>query len=265
MRLKKIQTGNIRTWKKTKNVFDEIFMDTKYTIEEEESQQYITMNQNCQITVLETRQQIQTAIENLQMVQKSNYQTLNMEIESDKIPLQWKRRVRKGEKVNVSPLTSKRNNSNSPENGVGIQGGPIDSNPRLDTITSHNKQRSKNKLNNEITLAQWNIRGLGTMKKTDIINSINCDILALQETGHPSSNILQDIHMALITAKQRKDDTKGGGTITLSDLHITSKSEFHINRDSTLTRLVLDGVFILWFGNIQVSSKVFEQKIFPAV
>ena len=60
---------------------------------------------------------------------------------------------------------------------------------------------------------------------------------------------------------------KGGGTITLSDLKITHKQEVDINKDCNLTRIVIDGVFVLWIGNIYLNRGLPKQinKLFSVI
>ncbi len=67
--------------------------------------------------------------------------------------------------------------------------------------------------------------------------------------------------------KERTQQEKGGGTLTLSELRITSSKEFHVNKDSSLYRFILDGVFILWLGNIYLNRGMPKQvqKLFSVI
>jgi len=60
---------------------------------------------------------------------------------------------------------------------------------------------------------------------------------------------------------------KGEGTMTLSELNITHWDERNINKDCSLVRLVIDGVFVIWFGNIYLNRGLPKQinKLFSAI
>ena len=121
--------------------------------------------------------------------------------------------------------------------------------PRVET-----PKMERSRINNSLRLIHWNARGINQREKVNIINSINCDLFALQETGHPRSEFLDLIHRTRIGLKEREPSMNGGGTLTLSDLNITSKTEFEVNKDTVLQRIVIDGVFVLWLGNIYLNK-----------
>ena len=206
----------------------------------------------------ETCKRLQSTLKNLRPLQHTTKYRLNVTALTPLIEQAWRRR-----EISFHPLIK----PNTLSNEVRIAIGPADSDPKSALADHYAKQGSKSKLNNEITLVQWNIRGLSTKEKADIINSFNSDIVALQETGHPDKKLLEYIHKTSIVLKQRDKDVKGGGSITLSDLNTSSKSEFHINKDSSLTRLVLDGVFVIWFGNIYLNRGLSRriQKLFSVI
>lgn len=108
-------------------------------------------------------------------------------------------------------------------------------------------------INNLLTLAQWNIRGINDNKRINLINSINCDLFALQEIGHPQRSFIELIHKDTLQRKERDPLEKGGGTLTLTNLRITHKEEFLVNVDTSLQRIILDGVFVIWFGNVYLN------------
>jgi len=106
-----------------------------------------------------------------------------------------------------------------------------------------------------------------------VLNSISHNLFALQESGHPHSDSLDMLHKSPINLRERNGDIRGGGTLTLSDLRITNKQVHFINKDSSILRIVLDGVFVIWFGNIYLNrgttkqiQKMFSviQKVIPA-
>jgi len=124
------------------------------------------------------------------------------------------------------------------------------------------------KINNSLRIAQWNIRGLNNQSKLHTINAIDCQIFALQEVDHPKNLILDQIHnLTPITKKERETDKRGGGTMTLSNLNITHKIEENINKDCNLTRIVIDGVFVIWIGNIYLNRGLPKQinKLFSII
>ena len=137
--------------------------------------------------------------------------------------------------------------------------------------TSKKALQKKNKINNSLRIAQWNLRGSKHPSKIQTINTIDFDIFALQEINHIDEHTIDKINTkTIITKKERERNSKGGrggGTLTLSNLDITHKEEITINKDSTLTRLVLDGVFVLWFGNIYLNKGLPKQmrKLFNSI
>lgn len=116
------------------------------------------------------------------------------------------------------------------------------------------QKKHRNKINNLIRIAQWNLRGSKHPSKIQTINIIDFDIFTLQEINHIDEQTVNKINtQTIISRKEREKNSKGGGTMTLSNLNITKKEEITINKDSTLTRLVIDGVFVLWLGNIYLN------------
>ena len=109
------------------------------------------------------------------------------------------------------------------------------------------------KLDNSITISQWNLWGLSLLGKVNILNSLECDIITFQEINHPSNDLINHIHKPILDQKERVE-RKGGGTITLASLPITSNQVISVNKDSNLQRLVIDGVFVLWLGNIYLNK-----------
>ena len=126
---------------------------------------------------------------------------------------------------------------------------------------------SPGKINFSLKLAQWNSRGLCHISKLNIINSVACDIFAVQEAGHPFTNGSGLLYKKTIDQKERKGTERGGGTLTLSDLKISSKNEYSLNKDSNLLRLVLDGVFVIWLGNVYLNKGLSKQvqKLFSQI
>jgi len=61
------------------------------------------------------------------------------------------------------------------------------------------------------------------------------------------------LHKDIISLKERNQTNHLGGTLTIGNLLITSKKEYEINKDCTLIRLIIDNVFVLWFGNIYMN------------
>ena len=53
------------------------------------------------------------------------------------------------------------------------------------------------------------------------INSIDCDILALQEINHLNEGAIEKIHTKSVMMKKERNHERGGGTMTLSELNIT--------------------------------------------
>ena len=126
----------------------------------------------------------------------------------------------------------------------------------------------KNKINNSLRVAQWNLRGSKHPSKVHTINGIDCDLFALQEINHIDENVTDNIHKKnILSIKEREIKTIGGGTMTLSELNITHKEEININKDCNLTRIVIDGVFVLWFGNIYLNRGLPKQitKLFSII
>src|SRR5688572_13880790 len=97
-------------------------------------------------------------------------------------------------------------NAETPVNGDGIVSGPYYSNPSpAPTAMECNKDRGKTHLNNSITIAHWNLWGLSNQKsKINIINSIDCDIIALQEIGHPHPETINLLHKTIINQTERE-------------------------------------------------------------
>ena len=85
------------------------------------------------------------------------------------------------------------------------------------------------------------------------INSIDCDILALQEINHLNEDAIEKIHTRSVMMKKERNHERGGGTMTLSELNIPHWDERNINKVCSLMRLVIDGVFVIWFGNIYLN------------
>ena len=132
--------------------------------------------------------------------------------------------------------------------------------------SSHRGEQTK-KLNNSLKIAQWNLRSLSHLSKIQTINSIDCDILALQEINHLNEGAIEKIHTKSIMMKKERNHERGGGTMTLSELNITHWDERNINKDCSLVRLVIDGVFVIWFGNIYLNRGLPKQinKLFSAI
>ena len=132
--------------------------------------------------------------------------------------------------------------------------------------SSHRGEQTK-KLNNLLKIAQWNLRSLSHLSKIQTINSIDCDILALQEINHLNENAVEKIHTKSVMMKKERNHERGGGTMTLSELNITHWDERNINKDCSLVRLVIDGVFVIWFGNIYLNRGLPKQinKLFSAI
>ena len=93
-------------------------------------------------------------------------------------------------------------------NGIRIRCGPRNSDPLLASsasISTENiKNRNKTKLNNCISVAQWNLCGLSHMGKVNIVNSITCDIITFQEINHPVDDLTNHIHQVLIDKRREK-------------------------------------------------------------
>ena len=71
---------------------------------------------------------------------------------------------------------------------------------------SHRGEQTK-KLNNSLKIAQWNLRSLSHLTKIQTINSIDCDILALQEINHLNEDALEKIHTrSVMMQKERNHD-----------------------------------------------------------
>ncbi len=121
--------------------------------------------------------------------------------------------------------------------------------------------------NDPFILAQWNLRGLNSKTKTDTINSIDCNVLCLQEINHPTINnpylILKDV----LDCKERDQSVRGGGTLSLSNLPISSKKVIHVNKDSNLVRLVIDNIIPIWLCNIYLNKGSTKQiqKLFKTI
>ena len=143
----------------------------------------------------------------------------------------------------------------------------------LSTPLNETPTKVKDRINNSLKIAQWNVRGINQRDKIHVVNSISHNFFALQESGHPHSDSLDMLHKSPINLRERNGDIRGGGTLTLSDLRITNKQVHFINKDSSILRIVLDGVFVIWFGNIYLNrgttkqiQKMFSviQKVIPA-
>ena len=118
---------------------------------------------------------------------------------------------------------------------------------------SKNSQMGRDKINNTFSIAQWNMRGIKHPSKLQTVNSIDCDFLALQEINHTDNQTSDNIYTKnIMMKKERELNKKGGRTMNLSGLKITHIQEIDINKDSNLTRIVIDGVFVLWIGNIYI-------------
>ena len=246
-------TAFLNTLRKIKAFFVKTSMDTGSVTKMDLRRSNMSTKKS--ISLKEAKQERQTVLRTMNL-------TLQTEGGLTKTDQTWKKKGM----GRVSPLPIKPTIHILPRNGVRIQAGPADPDSGL-VPTSQYTKWPVNRLEDGITLAQWNLRGLSTLKKTDVINSINCDIIALQETGHPNASLLEYIHRTLVTLKKRVENSKGGGSITISDLNITSKTEFHVNKDSNLIRIVLDGVFVIWFGNIYLNRGLSSQiqKLFSVI
>ena len=131
---------------------------------------------------------------------------------------------------------------------------PLKSDLKLATAsTNREMMKLDTKIGHFLTLAQWNLRGLGNESKAHIINRIHCDILTLQEIGHPADRSLNHIHKNKVNFKERDITKRGGGTMTLSNLRISNIKEYNINKDCNLIRIILDNVFVIWLGNIYLN------------
>ena len=126
----------------------------------------------------------------------------------------------------------------------------------------------RKKVQNSLRIAQWNLRGLSHPSKIQTINIIDCDLLALQEINHLNSSKIDLINTkSVILRKERKLEERGGGTMTLSDLNISHTEEINVNKDCNLLRLIIDGVFVVWIGNIYLNLGLPKQinKLFSAI
>ena len=165
----------------------------------------------------------------------------------------------------VETLTNKRANKE-----IRIYLELLDSDLQLASASKNSQmgRDSKNKINNTFTIAQWNIRGLRHPSKLQTINAIECDFLTLQEINHFDEQIINNIQTKnIIMRKEREVYKKDGGTMTLSNLKITHCQEISINKDCNLTRIVIDGVFVLWIGNIYLNRGIASQvnKLFSVI
>ena len=113
--------------------------------------------------------------------------------------------------------------------------------------------RNPKRCGDTLILTQWNIWGLGNFSKSNAVNSINCDLLCLQEIGHPNYGTLMNIHKPVHNIQERKAKDRGGGTLTLTNLPVTSKRSFNVNKDSNLWRIVLDNLFVVWICNVYLN------------
>ena len=68
----------------------------------------------------------------------------------------------------------------------------------------HQGEQTK-KLNNSLKIAQWNLRSLSHLSKIQTINSIDCDILALQEINHLNENAVEKIHAKSVMMKKERN------------------------------------------------------------
>ena len=69
--------------------------------------------------------------------------------------------------------------------------------------TSHRGEQTK-KLNNLLKIAQWNLRSLSYLYKIQTINSIDCEILALQEINHLNEDAIEKIHTKSVMMKKER-------------------------------------------------------------
>lgn len=109
---------------------------------------------------------------------------------------------------------------------------------------------NNHKINNSLKLAQWNSCGFLDSSKAQTVNSIQCDLIAIQETRRVEEKQLKNIYQKEVLSKRERMESNGGGSLTLSNLNITHKEEYEINEDSSLLRIVIDGVFVIWIGNV---------------
>ena len=82
--------------------------------------------------------------------------------------------------------------------------------------SSHRGEQTK-KLNNSLKIAQWNLRSLSHLSKIQTINSINCDILPLQEINHLNEDTIEKIRTRPVMMKKERNHERGGGTMALSE------------------------------------------------
>ena len=90
----------------------------------------------------------------------------------------------------------------------------------------------------------------------------------MQEIDHPNINILNNIYnIKSISKKEREIEKKGGGTMTINNINITHQKEESVNKDCNLTRIVIDGVFVIWIGNIYLNKGLPKQiqKLFSII
>jgi hypothetical protein len=132
---------------------------------------------------------------------------------------------------------------------------------------STNGQTNEKKTTNTISIAQWNTWGLSHLGKINVINSVKCDLFMIQEINHPHLDLISNLHKTIINKQEREKDSKGGGTMTLSDLNFTSCQAYPVNKDTNLQRAILDGVFVFWIGNIYLNKGLPSQiqKLFSVI
>lgn len=152
------------------------------------------------------------------------------------------------------------------EEEIRIKGELLDSDLFATIKGSSSTMGGTKKINNSLKMVHWNARGLAHPSKIQTINATDCDIMAIQEIDHPTENLLECITTKSVITK-RERDAKGGGTITLSNLEITHITRYNINKDCEIARIIIDGVFILWIGNIYLNKGLPKQiqKLFSII
>ena len=118
-----------------------------------------------------------------------------------------------------------------------------------------------------IDILSWNAHSVDSLHKQLFINYFPYDIACIQETWGINNQTSHLPSLPNNCALISRDKTRGGGTLTLPRKNIQVHSEFIINKDTKLLRVIINSNKVLWICNSYLNQgrTCQIQKIFKSV